>query len=472
MKKLFTTILLLSLTSISFAADKTTPLSKKISTILKNFGDTVSIGILVKDQKTGETLYSKNAAHYFMPASNEKLFTAFSALDYLDKDFTYKTQLFVDTTKIQNGILNDNVYLQFSGDPTFTLTQLDNLIRALKVAGVNQINGNIVIDDSAFDQVTISPGSTWDDKDYCWGAPVNAINVQGNCVVATIAPAKEPGALAIMSLPDFPQSMQFINTAKTGANNAACILDTKRTSPSSYTISGCVQASSKPQVIAMAIDNPRVNLQFLLFYLLNKNQISNTQNFRYEKAFVLPNILATESSLPLLTLITTMMKESDNGISNSLFKTMGSLNKKESGSFENGSETVRNILSKSLQIEIPKTTLIDGNGGSRYDFLTPEQIVMLLQKTYNSRHAKNFIAALPIGGVDGTLKARMKDASTHGNVFAKTGSETAVNTLSGYLQTQKKHTLVFSIMINGFVDLPNRYQDLQDQLCAAMIENG
>jgi serine-type D-Ala-D-Ala carboxypeptidase/endopeptidase (penicillin-binding protein 4) len=93
-----------------------------------------------------------------------------------------------------------------------------------------------------------------------------------------------------------------------------------------------------------------------------------------------------------------------------------------------------------------------------------------LQKMYSSNHAPIFIRALPIGGVDGTLKDRMKDPMTFGKVYAKTGSETAVSTLSGYLVNRKNQPLVFSIMINGFVDSPNKYQDLEDKICAAIIE--
>jgi serine-type D-Ala-D-Ala carboxypeptidase/endopeptidase (penicillin-binding protein 4) len=183
-------------------------------------------------------------------------------------------------------------------------------------------------------------------------------------------------------------------------------------------------------------------------------------------------LLATENSQPLSKLVTTMLKDSDNTIANSLFKTIGSVYAKDSGSFQNGSEAVRDILNKSIQLEIPKQTVFDGAGGSRYNFFTPQQIVTLLEKTYLSNLAVNFIPALPISGFDGTLKARMKDTLAAGNVFAKTGSETAVSTLSGYIKTRKNHILVFSIMMNGFVDLPIKYTDLQDKLCAVMVENG
>lgn len=471
MKKILTLVLLLTLNSSSAYQATQINLSSKINTLLKNADKTVSIGILIKDQESGKVLFQKNPDHYFMPASNEKLFTAAAALKYLTENFTYKTQLYLDTSKIQNGVLNDDLWLKFSGDPTLNYQQLDALIQTLSKAGIHQISGNIIIDDTAFDETEMSPGSTWDDKDFCWGAPIHAINIEHNCVKTTITPATTTGQLAILTFPNYPQSLQFLNNATTqAANTENCTLDIKR-NENNYLITGCVKATMEPKKIEMAINNPRVNAQFLLAYLFNKYQISFNTNFKFNKINSSEKLFANINSPTLSTLVTIMLKESDNTIANSLFKTMGANYTNNPGSFKNGSEAVRNILRNAFALDIPNTTLIDGNGGSRYDFLTPRQIVTLLQKAYSSEQAKIFISALPIGGVDGTLKERMKDSTTLGKVQAKTGTATAVSTLSGYIKTQKKHTLVFSIMINGFIDMPNKYQNLQDQLCTLLIEN-
>ena len=112
------------LSSPGFTKNKAEPkqsLGNKMDKVLAEFGEDLNIGILVENLDTGKTLYKKNANRYFMPASNAKLFTAFAALRYLGPDFTYHTNLYTDTTKIQNGALNDDIYIQFTGDPTLTL---------------------------------------------------------------------------------------------------------------------------------------------------------------------------------------------------------------------------------------------------------------------------------------------------------------------------------------------------------------
>ncbi len=446
-------------------------LANKINAVLKDFNATTSISILVKDKRTGKTVYQKNPGRYFMPASNEKLFTAFAALQSLGKKFTYTTQLYTDTRKIKNGVLEDNIYIRFSGDPTLTVSQLDQMIHALAQAGIQRINGSVIIDDTAFDQIGMSPGTTWDDKDFCWGSPVNTIIIEGNCVSTMLSPGSGPGQPARMTLPEHPQSMQFINNVVTGiSSQAKCEIKTERTGASTYTMNGCINPSMPNKYIARAIDNPRSNIQFILDYLLSKNRINNTGKYEYHHIDNPPLLLAQEKSLPLFSLITLMLKNSDNMIANSLFKTIGAHYANTAGSFKNGSDAARDILDRTVHLDIPKTTLIDGSGGSRYDFLTPQQIVTLLQKINSLPQAGILISALPVSGTDGTLKFRMRDPDTLGRVSAKTGTATAVSNLSGYLLTRKKHTLIFSIMINGFVDLPEKYEELQDKICAVLID--
>jgi D-alanyl-D-alanine carboxypeptidase/D-alanyl-D-alanine-endopeptidase (penicillin-binding protein 4) len=471
MKKLILLLCLCITTKLLANPKAPDKLTNKINQLIQEFGNSAGIGIQISDPKTGKTLYQKDADHYFMPASNEKLFTAAAALNSLTDDFNFKTQLFVNMEKVQNGVLNDNIYLTFSGDPSLTFAQLDQLINKLSQAGIQQIQGKIIIDDTAFDQMTMSPGSTWDDKDYCWGSPVHAIIVEHNCVTATLTPNAVPSQPANLILPPYPQSLQFINSVITQPTLTECLIETKRAHPNYYTVSGCINMSSKPQEIAMAIDDPRNNLQYILKNLFIKNHILSSDDFEYKTIDIPTSPFASIFSPSLTALVTSMLKNSDNIIANSLFKTMGAQFAKEPGSFQNGSAAVRSIINQATQIDIPKTTLIDGSGASRYNFLTPQQIVTLLQKMYASKQATTFMQALPIAGVDGTLKERMLDTATLGKVYAKTGTETAVSTLSGYIITHKNETLTFSIMINSFVDLPKRYQDLQDKICTAIIEN-
>lgn len=448
-------------------------LAEKINTVLAHFGENINIGILVQEAKTGKLLYKKNIDRYFMPASNQKLFTAFAALQSLGPDFSYRTQLFADYKKIKKNTLTDNVYMQFSGDPTLTVPQFETLINSLAQAGIQRIKGKIIIDDSAFDQMAMSPGTSWDDQDFCWGSPISSLIINHNCVSATLSPGIKEGDLAKLELPDYPQIMKFENEVQTGSASAKnCPLKVKRRTPTSYLLSGCIKEGEKPRLIEMAIDNPRKNILSLLKYSLKKNHITVSGEIQFKKFIPFPKPFARQDSAPLKTLITTMLKESDNAIAEALFKTMGANYAHDEGSFANGNKAVHEILKRAIQLETPLTTLIDGAGTSRYNFLTPQQIVTLLQKIFLAPNSSDFISSLAISGVDGTLKDRLNGSATQGKIYAKTGSETAVTALSGYLETKNKQMLIFSIMINGFTESPAKYKALEDKICKILVEAG
>lgn len=476
MKKNYCLVVILVISfcsSISFASQDfgANPLSKKIKTVLTDFGENINIGIFVQDAKTGKVLFKKDGDRYFTPASNQKLFTAFAALQYLGPNFTYKTLLYADSKKIHKNVLKDNLYIQFSGDPTLTIPQFDQLISSLTAVGIRHIHGKVIINDTAFDEMTMSPGTAWDDQNFCWGSPLSALILNHNCVSAILKPAAQAGQPASLELPSYPQSMQFVNQVITGAaTEKDCVIKVKRSTQSSYTISGCVRAGSGSHTVEMAISNPRENVQALLNYVLKKNEIDARGKIEFKNFELKTTPFAIQESAPLKTLVAKMLKDSDNTIADALFKTMGATHAHEAGSFANGNIAVRDIVEKAIQLNIPKTIFIDGAGQSRYNFLTPEQIVILLQKIFVSPGAAEFISSLAISGVDGTLKGRMKEPLTLGKIHAKTGSETGVISLSGYLETKQKQTLIFSIMINGFTGPSSKYLALEDKICRVLVE--
>lgn len=444
-------------------------LTKKIDKTIATFGENVNIGVFVQDAATGKVLYRKNADRYFRPASNEKLFTGFAALRYLGSNFTYKTNLFAETTKIQNGALNDHIYLQFSGDPSLTFAQLDHLINALSRAGIKRIQGKIMVDDTAFDRVDFAPGTAWEDKYSGDAHPLSGFILEENLVTGTITPAAKPDLPATITLPNYPQFMYFVNHVMTRAATATdCSIKSKPLNENTYTVEGCIKVNDPPYDLTVAINDPRSYLQLVLDYLFKKNQIVVQLPILFQKVPVFAKLLASETSPPLKALVTKMEKESSNVIADALFKTVGSVYFHDQGTWENGSEALHAILFKTAQLNLPKKMLIDGSGLSEYDYLMPSQIAALLRKVY-LLHDPIFIAALPISGVDGTLKARMTEPSIRGKIYAKTGTETGVTTLSGYAKTRQNRWLIFSIMINGFVDPPAKYKVLEDRICGVLV---
>jgi len=118
--------------------------------------------------------------------------------------------------------------------------------------------------------------------------------------------------------------------------------------------------------------------------------------------------------------------------------------------------------------------IVDGSGVSHYNLITTNLLVNVLNYFYNE-HPNLFnvlIESFPIGGVDGTLKYRMKDEAVFNNVRAKTGTLSGVSTLTGILTNKQNHKLAFSIMMQNYVGSSNKIRKLQDRICEILAEIG
>lgn len=117
------------------------------------------------------------------------------------------------------------------------------------------------------------------------------------------------------------------------------------------------------------------------------------------------------------------------------------------------------------------TRWLDGSGLARSNTMTADFVVALLAYMHlHSRWGAQFAAALPVAGVDGTLKDRMLGTAAQGRVRAKTGTLTGVSALSGYAKTAGGDLLAFSMIMNGYSCATQRVRRLQDMACVAIVE--
>lgn len=132
---------------------------------------------------------------------------------------------------------------------------------------------------------------------------------------------------------------------------------------------------------------------------------------------------------------------SDNAYANTLLSYLG------------GSQSVQQALS-SLGIDTNGYRLRDGSGLSRNNLATPRTLVSTLRAMYHARGNETFLASLPVAGISGTLKNRLRQTTAQGTVRAKTGSLRGVRALSGYVDHPKYGVLVFSIITNQSINQP------------------
>ena len=174
--------------------------------------------------------------------------------------------------------------------------------------------------------------------------------------------------------------------------------------------------------------------------------------------------VAKHLSPPLADIIKLMNKPSDNWIAELLFKTIGAEVMGEPGTWQKGREAVNEFLEEIIG-EPPAHRFVDGSGVSRYNLINAELLTQLLVHIYqNFELMPEYLASLPIAGVDGTLSHRMQGVSAAKVLRAKTGTLSGVSTLAGYTVTVDDEVFAFGILISHYVGSATSARDIQDKI--------
>ena len=178
-------------------------------------------------------------------------------------------------------------------------------------------------------------------------------------------------------------------------------------------------------------------------------------------------LLVCSRSHPLSEVLVPMMKESDNLYAESMFFQIAAATGQRPAKAVHARQAVKSLLSKAGVRGIPYR-IADGSGLSLYNYVTPELMVRLLRYAYLKRDVMAALyPALPVAGVDGTLKKRMKGSAAEGNVHAKTGTLTGISSLAGYCRAANQHLLAFCIINQGIMKNAEG-RNFQDKVCEAL----
>lgn len=471
MKNLFIPLLLVS-SLFSQSAQAEAAYEKKINEFIKQSLPDAAVGLVIQDPKTGKIIYEARAEESFMPASTTKLFTAAAALKYLGENFQFQTTLQAPLDKLTSNTLNDNLYFVFRGDPTFQVKHIQELLKELKAKGVNQIQGNLVIDDTAFAEPYYAQGWTWDSLPWYYSAPITSIIINENKVrlkfnkaTALNAPIKIEQADS--ELPAFKIQSNVLAVSAQEADHS-CQLNVKVRN-NDLSLYGCWPMDKTPIVVELAIDDTRALAKTLIESALKQLDIKLTGTIQFGPAPKNVPAIIVKRSAPLKLLLPRVLADSNNIYAESLTKGLG-LAYGGQGTFQAGINAIQEILSEDSRLELSKMKISDGSGQSRYNLISPYIVTQLLYHMYHDPAFAVFQASLSSAGQNGTLATRLKDKATIGRVVGKTGSATGTSALSGYLTTTKGNEYVFSLIINHSTKDFNELKRFEDKLCQMLIE--
>ena len=449
-------------------------------------------GVFVISLKNGRVLYAHNSDQLFTPASNMKVYTTAVALDLLGADYRWRTSVYATKQPDANGIINSDLTLFGRGTPDLLskpkgdAPSLSKLADEVYQAGVREVRGNIVGDNSYFRGDLFGIGWQWNDLQWYFGAEPSALSIDENSVEVTIAPASKQGSNASVVVNPNSSPLHVINETKTGERGDTTSIGVMRElSGNDLRVWGDFPVNGRAYSAFLSVHDPAMWAATLFKQALTSRGIKvtgdpRTRDFRNadaekfdpQKAFE----LAHEDSAPLSQIVRHTNKESDNLFAELIVRTIGKergasapdpdpRKNRERGDDEAGTAVVRSWL-ESKGINTKGLAIRDGSGLSRLDLITPETTGRLLAAMTNSSSATAFHDSLPIAGRDGTLNSRLKKFT--GRIFAKTGTLTYTHSLSGYAITPTNETLIFSIMCNDATD--RNAVGIIDEIAAAIAD--
>lgn len=428
-------------------------------------------GVKVVSLDSGETIFEHEAHKLLKPASNAKLFTAAAVLDRLGPDFRIKTSIYAANRPDKSGTLKGDLLLYGRGDPCFAerfnggsySNILKPVVDAIAAAGIKQIKGNLIGDESYFSGAPFGTQWTWDDLQQYYGAEFSALTLQDNVIDLIVKPGERVGApCEIVTLPTTTYLAFSNRTVTVESESRRRISIYRPVGENVVYLSGWMPLNGSNLVDAVSVHDPARWFVTMLKEALLRRGIkvtgeARTMNWldRQVSPLVLDELveLGSTESAPLRTMLPRMMKPSQNLYAHLLFLQLGS-HWTTPPMPEQTSEEVAlnemNVFLKKAGVPSGDVLLEEGSGLSRGALVTPNSLVALLRSMHGHEHYETFRASLPVAGVDGTLRNRMRNTAAAGNVRAKTGTLRYVNTLSGYLTNKAGENLAFSVMLNNY----------------------
>jgi D-alanyl-D-alanine carboxypeptidase/D-alanyl-D-alanine-endopeptidase (penicillin-binding protein 4) len=434
-------------------------------------------GVKVVALDSGKVIFEQNPQKLFSPASNSKLYTIALALDRLGEDYRIKTSLYGKEHPNKEGVLAGDLIVYGRGDPTINarlhngdiFQALEPLAQALTNAGVKHIAGDLIGDQSYFHGPEFGSGWDWGDLENYYGAEISALTINDNALQASVKPGDAVGAPCKLSLLPATTCLMFSN--RTTAVAKGGIRTVKLYRPVAENViyaTGQIPIGDPAHTEDVTIHNP-ANL-FVTFFkeALARHGVAvsgqvRTVNWLDRQSAPLDLGMMVElgsiESLPMRDIAREVMKPSQNLYTDLLLAHVGE--KRRKGETMRTSEDlgIAELNSFLSEVGVKRGDVLfeEGSGLSRNNLTTPNATVALLQFMNRHKCANFYVESLPIAGVDGTLKSRMRGTPAAGNVRAKTGTLRWANSLSGHVKTAAGDRLIFSIMLNRYHNNdPNR----------------
>ncbi len=459
------------------------PLLQTIETFTKDHSlKNANWSVYIKDVTSDEALAAHHIDKPLLPASVQKLVITASAMMILGSDFRYETLLQHDGIVEKRGILEGNLYIKGSGDPTFGAAQLDdslsldhifaNWTRVLQDLGIVKINGAIIADERIFDYELIPRRWIWEHIGNYFGAGTSGLSGHENeyTVYFDAGPNIGSPATVVNTEPHIP-GMTFINDVSTGpAGSGDQVYIFGAPWVPERHLTGTVPFRAKNFPVRGSIYDPPgfVAESYRLF--LENHGIHVSGGSASYRIVDLQRIQATNERTTLHTHFSPYLFDiiyrtnlySVNSYAESLLKTIGAQSAQPASS-EDGIKSIK-IFWEKKGMDTSQMVLYDGSGLSPSNRLTTRQLMTILQESSTDPAFGILLNSLPLAGHSGSLTNQMQNTASEGRLRAKSGFLNNVRSYAGFTPMQNGNLAAFVIIANDYEGTPASMRNKMFQL--------
>jgi D-alanyl-D-alanine carboxypeptidase/D-alanyl-D-alanine-endopeptidase (penicillin-binding protein 4) len=448
------------------------------------------IGVKIASLDSGQVLFEENADKLYMPASNMKIYTVAAALDKLSPDFRFVTSVYAPAKPEADGLIKGDLTVYGRGDPSFSATfnngdywkAINDLAQKIADSGLRRVDGDLVGDESYFRGPPFGAGWEWDDLQTYDGAPISALSVNNNAVDVFVRSGGGVGSSCSVSTGPSIPSVSIANRAVMGPPGSRRDISIVRDVGSNVIeVSGTLPVGDQGISGIISVPDPALAFVYMLRSALIQRGVTVTGRTRTITAKQRGNVPFNASNLveltkvlspPLSEIAAKTLKPSQNLYTEMILRALGQIagptaDQNIRTSSDAGHEVVKQFVA-TAGLDPNSYALADGSGLSRHNLISASGTLQLLIFMSRHRYANVFRDALPVAGIDGTLRNRLKDNATQGNIHAKTGTINQVASLSGYVTSAAGERLVFSIIVNNLPQEANVRRSYIDEIATML----
>jgi serine-type D-Ala-D-Ala carboxypeptidase/endopeptidase (penicillin-binding protein 4) len=429
----------------------------------------IAVHVVLPD---GQTLVAIQSRRPLRPASNLKILTAYAAWTLLGSDHVIETR-FDAAGVIRDGRLVGDLVARAGGDALLdhggdgSLTRwIDDLAAQLRRSGIEEIEGDLVLDEAAWP--TPAPGPGWpSDKEhwkaYC--ALAGGFSANSGCLTATCVAGPVGGRSESRVRPKY-HGLERIGTVDTVSKGAALNIAIEARGQR-VVVRGKQPVDASPWDTRMAHPDPVNLFGHAITGGLRARGISVNGFRRVRQAPTAPRVASLQT--PWVEWLVPILRDSDNATADQLFLHLGHMVTKQPD-WDGGASAVTQAL-KPLGVTGGEWALMDGSGLSQGNRVRARQLTAAMADLERRGDAQVWFDAMPLAGKTGKLSSRMRGGPAMEKVRAKTGFIGGASGLSGRLETTSGEVLLFSILVNypRVAGLNTRaWKPMQDRICEVL----